>query len=137
MQADKQTASEIQDILNTFGEAFVNRNKDRVLSLFAADADVTFWGSETIEEAIGRERLSMLLDTLFARDKVYAFEWQQPLISSAGPVAWMMSDVIMRSVSDDGQEDSFPYRLSGVFEMRGDRWYWMQFHGSEPVEEDE
>jgi hypothetical protein len=55
-------------------------------------------------------------------------------IHQYGPTAYVFAEADGLSRHDDGAEESFPYRLSGLVELVDNRWLWRHCQGSEPTE---
>jgi ketosteroid isomerase-like protein len=102
------------------------------MELFGPDADVVFIGSEADETAIGPVALQVRLKEIFSRPESYSWEWKWRSVSAAESVAWVTADAAVLA-KGGGRDLALPYRLTVVMERRGDRWLWMQYHGSEPA----
>ncbi|SRR5258706_506640 len=136
MRANMVMESEVRASLNKLNQGFASRNVEMVLGLFAPDPDVVFIASEADEVASGPTQLKALVEELLSRPEVYSWDWQHILVSAAGSVAWIVAPSSLINVrSSDGQRESFPYRLTGILERRGEDWMWVHFHGSEPSDE--
>ncbi len=133
MKAKPRVEKEILSILKEFSDAVQKRDVDRVMKLFAKDSDVVSIGSENGETAVGPKEYKAFLRRVLSRRETFSWKWDSHLISSKGEVAWLVADGSVVNKEGDKEWRS-PYRLSGVFEKRGHRWMWMQYHGSEPVE---
>jgi ketosteroid isomerase-like protein len=131
MRPAAKTEADVLATLDEFSEAFASRAVERVMELFAADADVVFMGSEAGETAIGANVLRVLLKEIFSRPESYSWEWKWRSVSAAESVAWVTADAVVRANGGD-RDLALPYRLTVVMEKRGNRWVWMQYHGSEP-----
>ena len=132
LKPDAKTESEVLATLDEFSGAFARRTQERVMALFATDADIVFIGSEAGETAIGPNALEIRLKAIFSRPESYSWEWKWRSVSAAESVAWVTADAVVRAKG--GERDlALPYRLTVVMEKRHDRWLWMQYHGSEPA----
>lgn len=131
MYADSKTEGEIVAILDRFGEAFGSKDPEGILALLSNDSDLSVIGSED-EWATGPLEVRELVAQLFAQDHHYSWTWNSRKVSAAGPVAWVVADAFL-NVRTGAGELSLPYRMTGIFEKRGDRWLWTHYHGSEPV----
>lgn len=132
MKADAKTEKAILSLLKGFSDCFWTKDIDGVLSFFAQEADVVMLGSEDWEMGVGYKNLRALFTRLLSRDETYRWEWKWHSVSTSGSVAWVLATGDCRT-STGKTETPSPYRLSAVFEKRGDKWLWMQFHGSEPM----
>ena len=132
MKADAKTEKAILGLLKGFSDNFSMKDIDGVLSLFAEEVDVVMLGSEDWEMGVGSKNLRPVFQRLFSRKESFSWDWTWHTVSSSGSVAWVVAtgDIHTRT----GKTEALaPYRLSAVFEKRGDKWLWMQFHGSQPV----
>ena len=132
MKADAATEKAVLGLLKAFSDNFSMKDIDGMLSLFAQEADVVMLGSEDWEMGVGHRNLRPVFKRLFSRKETSWWEWKWYTVSSGGSVAWALATGDVHTKTGKTETRS-PYRLSGVFEKRGDKWLWVQFHGSEPV----
>ena len=132
MKADTKTQAEIVDVLERFKNSVAARDLSGVLRLFADDSDVFLLGSEASEKALGPSQLKSFFEGLLSQPVVYVFEWKSYSISNSGSVGWAAIDALIH-MKGGGRDAKAPYRITVVLEKRKDRWFLMQFHGSEPV----
>jgi ketosteroid isomerase-like protein len=132
VKADVKTEKAILGLLKGFSDNFSMKDIDGMLSLFADEADVVMLGSEDWEMGLGSKNLRPVFKRLFSRKETSRWEWKWRSVSSSGAVAWVLATGDVHTQSGKSETLS-PYRLSAVFEKRGDKWLWMQFHGSEPM----
>ena len=132
MKADAATETAVMKILEDLSDGLASRDVQRVLGLFATDADIVLLGSEEGEKAIGRIELENFLGRLFSRPMAYSFERRWFSVSMEGSVAWVVAECFVHAGTAD-QHVSSPYRLTMVLVKRGGKWLVMHFHGSEPV----
>ncbi|HEX2711852.1 MAG TPA: nuclear transport factor 2 family protein [Candidatus Acidoferrales bacterium] len=132
VKPDAKTEADVLAMLDEFNGAFARKDEQRIMALFATDPDIVFIGLEADETAIGPNALEILLKEIFSRRESYSWEWKRRSVSAVESVAWVTVDAVVRAKG--GERDlALPYRLTGVLEKRGDRWVWMQYHGSEPA----
>jgi len=131
MRSDANVKTQVREVLERFNDLVSAGDLD-VLSEFVPDGDVLLVGSETGEVAAGRNQLEGFFARVFALDTTFSWEWDRIEVSHAGDLAWFFADgrVILTTAK---KRRKSPYRISGVLERRGERWFWRQYHGSEPV----
>lgn len=114
------------DPLDTFHAAFdailVQRDVDVFMDLWAVDEDVTMWGSDLDERAVGRDQIRTLAEGIAGAQ--LTFTWDELRLHDAGDTAW---------VNAAGSVNGMPYRLTAVLVRRRAReWKWHTFNGSIP-----
>ncbi len=132
MNADVDTETAVLGMLKKWSDSFAAKDLEGILGLFARDSDVSMFGSWDWEMAVGPDALRALYTRLFGGDESTSWEWKSHHVSSSGAVAWLFATGFVRIRTGKG-DSSGSYRLTAVFEKRGGKWTWMQFHGSEPV----
>jgi ketosteroid isomerase-like protein len=121
--------TEIEATLARFSD-LVSRRDMAVLSEFADGAILV--GSDDGEVAEGRNQLEALFHRVFSWPITVSWEWRYVRAESSGDIAWFFAegDVVENR---DGARKRKPYRLSGVLRRQKDRWIWLQWNGSEPM----
>jgi len=132
MLADAATEDAVFALLARFTKAVHARDAKAVQALFAEDADVCLFGSEGGEKAQGRQAIGQLFHWMTQQYVELRWEWTWRQLSAAGDVAWLAAEAIIHATTKE-ERARVPYRLSAVFERRGERWWWMLYHGSEAV----
>ena len=133
MPVDLETETSLLAILRKFNEGFANCDLEGLIELFGTEPNLMFLGSGAEEQARTHSELRMLLGGLLADYQSVSLEWGQPIIAASGSVAWLT--VTARIYLQQGDRTTtIPYRLTGVFVKQGERWLWMQYHGSEPAD---
>lgn len=112
--------------------AFAARDVDRTLSCFTGDSDISYVGSEAGEAAHGRQEVRGLLVALFSRPEAYSWQATRVTVHAAGDVLHVVADAAGRAVHDDGDAQTFTYRLTGLLQPDGDAWRWRVCAGTEP-----
>ena len=131
MAGDLETQSEIESTIETFFGLVSARNM-KVVDEFAAGRDVLLIGSDEGEIARGKSSIEAFFTKIFARPDTFDWHSNRLDVCWEGEIAWFFAEGEMTIESADGQEKG-PYYISGVMERIGERWYWCQYHGSEPV----
>lgn len=126
-----ETQSELELTLRTFFD-LVSRRNMKVLDEFAAGSDVLLVGSDDGEIARGKASIEAFFTKIFARPHTFDWHSNRLDVGWVGEIAWFFAEGEMTIESADRKETG-PYYISGVMEKRGGRWYWRQYHGSEPV----
>ena len=94
---------------------------------WADDDDVTMWGSDLHERAVGRDAVRKLGTQIAAAPHLIEFEWDEKRVHGEGETAWINASGTVRS---DGKRAG--YRLTAIFVRQGERWLWHTFNGSIP-----
>jgi uncharacterized protein (TIGR02246 family) len=132
MKADAQVEREIREVLARFDAALAARDATALTGLFAPDADIVLIGSEEGERFVGPDQVRQLFARITGQYDRLAWSWGWTSISARGDVAWLSAESVVQA-QIGAQRFAIPYRLSAVFEKRDGRWWWMQYHGSEPA----
>jgi ketosteroid isomerase-like protein len=114
--------------------AFAARDLEAALACFIPGDDIGYAGSERTETATGRPALVTLLAELFQRDEAYAWTPTTVTVHEHGTTAYVFAEANGLLHPDDGTDEPFPYRVSGLVERVGDRWLWRHCLGSEPTQ---
>lgn len=132
MKADQQTEAAAMAVLNTFSDAYVRRDLDELLSLYAPEADVVLIGTGPDERRVGRSEIKAQAERDWAQSDGSSFQWEWHSVSAAGSVAWLAAEGLVQ-VKVGGQNISLPIRLTSVLEKRGNKWLFVQSHASVPA----
>jgi uncharacterized protein (TIGR02246 family) len=108
------------------------KDAEGLIELFAEDPDITFWGSEADEQALGPDHLREFMAELCASPTSFEFRWQDRRVRIEGDVAWVNAVGTCEWSTPDGERGTMPYRVTGVFVRRGGHWLWHTHNGSEP-----
>jgi SnoaL-like domain len=95
--------------------------------------DICYVGSESAERADGRAAVTALLTNLFARPEAYSRDVRAASIFTADGIAYLSCEATGRVHTDDPDQQSFPYRLSGLLQHTSSGWRWRACHGCEPA----
>jgi ketosteroid isomerase-like protein len=101
--------------------------------LFVEDADITFWGSEEAEEAVGPSALRAFAAAAATGEDSFRFEWPERRVQIAGDVAWVNAVGTCEWTPAGEDTRLVSYRLTAVLVRRDGRWLWHTHHGSEPT----
>ena len=132
MKADQQTEAAAMAVLNRFSEAYVRRDVNELLSLFAPDADVVLLGTGTDERRVGQAEIQTQAERDWAQSQGANFHWTWHSVSAAGSIAWLAAEGIFET-KVGGHDTKLPIRLTSVLEKRGDKWLFVQSHASVPA----
>jgi ketosteroid isomerase-like protein len=115
----------------TFDELFhailEQRDVEAFLALWAEDDEITMWGSDLVERAVGRDELGELATQIAESESVLEFEWDERAEHEEGDVAWVNAAGSLHV--DDRRTD---YRITVVLVRRGNDWRVHTFNGSIP-----
>jgi len=113
-------------------DAFRARDLHAAMDCFVPDDDIAYVGSEPAESASGRAAVAALLTELFARPEAYAWDVRDASVFVKERVAYLSCEATGYVATAAGDEQSFPYRLSGLLEHTQSGWLWRACHGCEP-----
>jgi ketosteroid isomerase-like protein len=106
---------------------------DELHHLFVDDPDLTFWGSEDVEEAVGPAELQAFARAAASAGTAFHFEWPERRVHIDGDVAWVNAvGTCVWTPAGEDEPRTVGYRLTAVFVRRNGRWLWHTHHGSEP-----
>jgi len=130
VRADTQTKAALLEILERFCTGFAAGDPDRVMQLFAPDADAVM---VTSEEALlrGPDEVRAFLHRYAQGTTRYSWTWNRRDVSAAGAVGWLLAEGMETAAAED-HEEKHPYRMSMVCAERDGRWLLVQVHGSSP-----
>jgi len=79
--------------------------------------------------------LREFLKRIFGRPGTYGWSgWDPVLTGGTQDLMWFVAPATVVVRDDAGDEETAPYRLSGVLERGSDgRWFFRVFNGAEPV----
>ncbi|SRR5579875_4025331 len=132
MFADETTTAEVRaTLLDRYLKGYVQRDLDLLMSSFAPEADSTILGTGDDERMVGYETIRNRIQRDWRQSDEIQWEWEPPVVASAGPVAWTLSETQF-SARMGSIRVSFKTRVTAVLELRGDRWLIRQMHLSIP-----
>src|SRR3954449_13548584 len=98
--------------LDTFHTLFdtilVRRDVDAFMKLWAVDEDITMWGSDLPERAVGHDEVRALAEGI-ARGAQLTFTWDELRVHDAGDTAW---------ITAAGSLNGMRYRLTAILVRR-------------------
>jgi ketosteroid isomerase-like protein len=119
-------------VTETFEQLFKaileDRDVDAFMDCWAGDDDITMWGSDLHERAVGRDAIRALGTQIAGSQHVLRFEWEELRAHDEGDTGWLNASGSL--TVDDGERRD--YRLTAVFVRRDGRWRWHTFSGSIP-----
>lgn len=131
MKADGATEKAIKAVLEKFAESYAKQDLKTVLSLIAPDDDVVIYGTSADEKRIGLKEIKAQFERDWSQIENPALEYKWTSISGAGNAAWVAIDTVFKAKAN-GQNLSFPSRVTKVLEKRGDKWLIVHAHFSFP-----
>lgn len=132
MKANEQTEAAATAVWNKFNDAYVRRDLKQLVSVFAPDADVVFFGTGLDERRVGSSEIQAQAQRDWAQSEGGSFNWKWHSVSAAGPVAWLAAEGTFQT-KVGGHDTNLPIRLTSVLEKRGDKWLFVQSHASVPA----
>jgi uncharacterized protein (TIGR02246 family) len=131
MKVDSVTEKAVKAVLDKFAESYARRDLKSAMSLIAPDDDVVIYGTGADEKRVGQEAIKTQFERDWAQIEDPGLEYNWISISTAGNVAWVAIDAVLKA-KVDGQNLKFQSRITMVLEKRGDRWLIVQGHFSFP-----
>ena len=125
--------SEPIEAVRDLSDAFAARDLAAALACFVPGDDVGYAGSELAETAAGRAALTTLLGEVFRRPEAYAWAPASATVHRNGSSAYVFAEADGLVRADTGENESFPYRVSGLVELVDGRWRWRHCQGGEPA----
>jgi uncharacterized protein (TIGR02246 family) len=110
------------------------RDADAAVRHFAGDDDITMWGSDETERAVGPPAIRAFLQAVADGPSSIEFTWGEVRVHVEGDVAWVNARGDLTVVPAGEQRRTSAYRVTGVFVRRAGRWLWHTHSGSEPNE---
>lgn len=132
MKADRKTETAILAVMDKWLQSYQERDIEGLMSYVSPDGDLFLFGTGIDEKRIGRDEFKAQAERDWAQTEALTFNLGECYISAAGPVAWVASEGT-GSGKAGGQAFEFPFRMTAVFENRGDNWYMVQSHISLPA----
>ena len=132
MKADAPTEAAVLAAFEAFQQASGQQDLERLLALFAPDADLVLIGTGADELAVGVAEVKKLYEREVAHGLPTSWEVVWSSVSAAGSVAWMAMHGVMH-IGAAGQESHVPLRITAVLEQRGGKWLVVQGHTSMPA----
>jgi len=109
----------VDDALRALVAQARQRDVDGAVALFHDDG--VLFGSEREENAVGRDELRAFFARLFEWPGTYGWsEWDPLLTGGSGSIVWFVAPATLVVRDDSNNDESFPYRVSGVLERAGD-----------------
>jgi len=131
MKANEKIEAEVLIAVNKYIEAYQKRDIEKLMSLFAPDADQVHFGTGADEKRIGRDQIRFQAERDWSQTEALTFNLTWHQISAAGPVAWIAAEGVGQGEAG-GQAFEFPMRMTAVAEKRGDDWLLVHSHASLP-----
>jgi ketosteroid isomerase-like protein len=111
-----------------FATILEERNADAAMDFWADDDDVTMWGSDLPERAVGRDAIRELLARVTGSRNQLGFRWDERRFHTIDDVAWLNA---AGTLTLNGTAP-MPYRLTMVFVFAEGTWKIHTFNGSVP-----
>lgn len=131
MKSDITTEKAIKAVLDEFVESYAEQDLERAMSIIAPDADVVIYGTGAKEKCIGSKEIRTQFEKDWSQIEKPVLKYNWTLISSAGNVSWAAIDAVLNA-EIEGQNKSFPLRITKVLEKRENKWLIVQAHFSFP-----
>jgi ketosteroid isomerase-like protein len=136
MRADKNTESEIMDMLNRYAKAYEDKDIEAMLGLFINDPDLVAIGTGKDEWVRGYQELENGFKRDFSQADNIDVGFEKITISNAGKVSWVSSLMTMNA-EVSGEEVLLCGRLTLILEKIENNWLFTHLHFSLPAIEQE
>ncbi len=131
METDGEIRAMLMGWLADFSNAVGTRDLQSILDMFSDSAEVSVWPSET-DLVAGPDEVRAFFHSLCGKPFTISWAWEPRIVAIVGEAAWIASDG-EEIYTIDKLQRRYPYRVTALFERRGDRWLCVHFHGSEPA----
>jgi len=112
-----------------FTTVLEERNADAAMDFWADDADVTMWGPDLPERAVGRAEVHELLPRIASSRTQLVFRWDEQRVHTVGDIAWLNA---AGTVTVNNTVPA-PFRLTIVFTYADGTWKIHTFNGGVPA----
>jgi len=136
MRADKNTESEIMEVLNKYAKAYSDKDINTMMSLFVDDSDFVAIGTGKDEWIQGYNQLKTGFKRDFSQADNIKIAFEKITISNAGNVSWV-SAIMTMNAEVSGGVAVLCGRLSMILEKRENKWLLTHIHFSLPATEQE
>ena len=134
MKASPETESSILSTMDQVWKSWSGKKWDDLIEFFVPDPDLRVIGTGIGEMFFGPESLKAhWKDSEDRVGKMESLEYESPLVSESGNVAWFSTGLKIEFPSEEGNLNIY-LRCSAVFERREDRWLIAQMHLSTPLD---
>ena len=112
--------------------ALATHDPDEVLEVFTREGAV--FGSDSGEEAVGRDQLRAFFTGICNLADTISWTWEVQMAGTLGDVVWFVAPGTCIYIRPDGSSVTAadPYRISGVLRRTQGRWLFALFSGAEP-----
>jgi ketosteroid isomerase-like protein len=131
VETDEEIRVMLRRWLDDFSNAVGTRDLPRILELFGDSAEVSVWPSET-DLVAGPDEVKAFFHSLCEKPFTISWTWKPRIVATVSDAGWIAADGEEIYTIDDDQQ-RYPFRVTALFERRGDRWLCRHFHGSEPA----
>jgi ketosteroid isomerase-like protein len=133
MKAEPDTKAEILNIMDRIFKAYSQKKLDELVSFFLPEPDVTLIGIGGGQKYVGLENIkSHLRETIDQSAQIISTEFEDPIISEKGGIAWISTGVKVQFEAE-GQPVNFYYRNTATYVKQNDKWLIAQMHNSAPL----
>jgi ketosteroid isomerase-like protein len=112
-----------------FAAVLEERNADAAMDFWADDADITMWGPDLPERAVGRAEVHELLTRIASSRTRLVFRWDEERVHTVGDIAWLNA---AGTVTVNNTVPA-PFRLTIVFIYADGTWKIHTFNGGVPA----
>ena len=134
MKASTETQSSILSTMDQVWKCWSGKRWDDLIEIFVPDPDLRVIGTGIGEIYLGTESLKAhWKDSEHRVGKMESLEYEDPLVSESGNVAWFSAGLKIEFPSDEGTLNIY-LRCSVIFERRENRWLIAQMHLSAPFD---
>ncbi len=130
INGDGMTAeTDIFATLETYAQAYCEKDLDRLMALFDVGDDVSVIGTGADELCVGRDRIERLFRRNFAEATAEKFEWHWTKVTiraNAGVVATTLTI----HLDIEGEKLQVPLRWTVSLRQKDGVWLWLHRHAS-------
>jgi uncharacterized protein (TIGR02246 family) len=132
MKANPAITQDVMAVLQAYADAYGAGDADAIAALFAADADLVFFGTGSDERRVGADGIRRQAERDLSQCESLSMVFNWSAVSASGSVAWASTELTV-SWQIDGKRFELPARYSTVLEQRAGRWLMVQGHFSFPA----
>lgn len=131
MKAHPEIVNSVMNMLKLYAQAYLEKDVEGLMVLFASDPDLVVIGSGRDEWAKGPEELKNGFKRDLSQAENIRVDFEDVSVSSSGDVAWTSAHMTM-AATVDGKDMTLFGRLSVVLEKRENKWFFTHLHYSIP-----
>lgn len=131
MKANPETEKAVLNVLDTLNEVYAQKNASLLDAILSPDTDAVMLDVGAGMTYVGPQSIKSVVQESFAGFESSLTTWETTSVSASGPVAWVLAEG-RTEMRFNGENSTWPMRLTAVLENRNGRWLLAQSHFSMP-----